>query len=287
MKDALQQRAEDAEEAGDLPLALELWKELAEKYNEAPPFLWYGQVAEKLAKWEEAENAYTQALHLQPSSSIVQLVDSPIVNVLIGMLWSNRTDKDRTASLKIAKEWFLKALKIERSAPTLTLVGAACARLDDADAAKEAFEEAIKIDPNYDEAMYNLAAIIEKTSPSKACELLERAIQIDPDYKLAHFMLGRVYIRLKDLDRAEYHYRQCLQIDPTEYWCNLFLAGLLESRRGAEAERIYLHAIELCPKEPGAFEFYARFLEKRGRGVEAAEMRARIVPEEREAARLA
>ncbi len=284
MKDALQQRAEEAEEAGDLPLALELWKELAEKRNEAPPFLFYGQVAEKLAKWEEAANAYTRALHLQPSSSIAQLVDSPIVNVLMGTLWSKRTDKDRAASLEIAKEWFLKALEIERNAPTLTLLGAACARLDDAAAAKEAFEEAVKLDPNYDEAIYNLAAIIEKTKPSKARELLERAIQIDPDYKLAHFMLGRVCTRLKDLDRAEYHYRQCLQIDPAEYWSHLYLAGLLVARkRNEEAEAIYRCAIELRPEMAGGHEFYARFLEKFGRIAEAAEERAKIRPSEREA----
>jgi hypothetical protein len=51
VKDDLQQRAKNAEKAGDLPLALELWKELAEKYNETPPFLFYGRMAEKLAKW--------------------------------------------------------------------------------------------------------------------------------------------------------------------------------------------------------------------------------------------
>jgi tetratricopeptide (TPR) repeat protein len=286
VKDALQQRAEEAEEAGDLPLALELWKELTEKRNEAPPFLCYGQVARKLAKWEEAENAYTQALRLQPSSSIAQLVDSPIVDVLMGMLWLVRTDKDRTASREIAKEWFLKALKIERSAPTLTLLGAACARLDDAASAKEAFEEAIKLDPEYDEAMYNLAVIEEETDPQKAHELLERTIKIDPDYALAHQMLGRVYVRLRDLDRAEHHYRRCLEIDPSDYWCNLFLASLFGRQRDAEAEQIYLHAIELRPEEPGAFEFYARFLEKRGRVAEAGEMHARIKPSERDAAAL-
>ena len=281
MIDALQQRAEDAEEAGDLPLALELWKELAEKYNEAPPFLWYGRVAEKLAKWEEAENAFTQALRLQPHSSLTKFVDSPRVNVMIGMLWTNRTDKDRTASLEIAKEWFQNAIKMERSAPTLSLLGATYARLDDAAAAKEAFEEAIKLDPNYDEAMYNLAAIEEETDPPKARDLLERAIQIDPDYALAHHILGRVYVRLKDPVRAEQHYRRCMEIKPTEYWNYLYLAGLLVAqKRNSEAEELYLRAIDLSPEMAGAYEFYARFLEKNGRVAEAIEQRAKIKPSE-------
>jgi tetratricopeptide (TPR) repeat protein len=288
VKDALQQRAKEAEEAGNFPLALELWKELAEKYNEAPPFLFYGQVAEKLAKWQEAEDAYTQALRLQPSSSIAQLVGSPLVNALLGNLWENRTDKDRATSLQTAREWYQKAVKMERCAPTLSLLGAACARLRDTDAATEAFEEALELDTNYDEAMYNIAVMIQKTNPTRARELLERAIQIDPDYMLAHLLLGRVCNRLKDTDRAESEFRRCLEIDPGEYWCHLFLAELLQTqKRDDEAEQLYKHAIELCPEEEAGLEFYARFLEKTGRAAEAAEERAKIKPSKREAARLA
>lgn len=286
MIDDLQKRADEAEEAGDLPAALDLWKERAKSDADGVFFLKCGRVAQKLEKWEEAEGAFTEALRLQPRSLLAGYVDSPIVNVLIGELWSKRTDKDRAASLEIAKEWFLKALKIERSAPALTLLGAVYVKLDDRASAKEAFEEAIKLDPNWGEAVYNLAAIIEKTSPSKARDLLEQAIQIDPDYAMAHHVLGKVYTRLKDLDRAEYHYRQCLQIDPTEYWCHLYLAGLLVARkRNEEAEQLYKHAIELGPEVAGGHEFYARLLEKTGRMAEAADERAKIMPSDHVAAR--
>jgi tetratricopeptide (TPR) repeat protein len=284
MIDALQKRANEAEEAGDLPLALELWKERSKSDEDGIAFLKSGRIAQELGNWKEAENAFTEALRLQPNSSLAGFAGSPIVKVLMGELWSKRTDKDRIESLQTAKKWFQNALEMERSAPCLTLLGAACARLDDAAAAREAFEEAIKIDPNYDEAMYNLATIEEKTDPPKARELLESAIQIDPDYALAHQMLGRVFTRLKDLDRAEFHYRKCLEIKPTEYWNYLFLAGLLAARkRNSEAEEIYLRAIKLSPEMAGAYEFYARLLEKNGRVAEAAEMRAKIKPSEREA----
>lgn len=274
--DALQKRAVEAEEAGDLPLALELWNENSTSDDNGVSFLKIGRIAQKLERWEEAENAYTQALSFRPNFSFSKQ--------LMGSLWLNRTDKDEAASLRTAKEWFLSALETGRSAPCLTMLGATYCALDDFSEAKKAFEEAIELDPNYDEAMYNLAVIEEKNDSQKARDLLERAIGIDPNYKLAHFMLGRVCVRLKDLDRAEFHYRRCLEIDPTEYWCNLFLAGLLVARkRHAEAEQIYLHAIELSPEEPGAFEFYARFLEKRGMAAEAAEVRAKIKPSERDA----
>jgi tetratricopeptide (TPR) repeat protein len=228
----------------------------------------------QLERWEESENALNQALRLHPKSFLVE--------VIMGMLWFNRTDKDRIESLQIAKDRFLSAIQIKRDAPALTLLGSAYAQLDDTTAAREAFEEAIEIYPNYDEALYNLAVIEEKTNPQKARELLERAIQIDPEYALAHHMLGRVFTRLKDLDRAEFHYRMCLKINPDEYWNLLYLAGLLVARKqNTEAEELYLHAIELSPEMAGAYEFYARFLEKNGRVTEAAKMRAKIKPSER------
>jgi Tfp pilus assembly protein PilF len=121
----------------------------------------------------------------------------------------------------------------------------------------------------------------EETDPQKARDLLERAIQIDPGYAIAHHMLGRVFTRLKDLDRAEFHYRKCLEIKPAEYWNYLYLAGLLESKkRNSEAEELYLHAIDLSPEMAGAYEFYARFLEKMGKVTEAAAQRAKIKPSE-------
>ncbi|MFY9853805.1 MAG: tetratricopeptide repeat protein [Terracidiphilus sp.] len=279
MMDALQKRADEAEEAGDLPLALELWKERSKIDVDGIFFLKYGRVAQKLEMWEEAEEAFTQALRLQPHSSLANFVDSPIVKLMTGSLWSERTDKDRTESSLTAKYWFLDALQINRDAPTLTLLGAAYARLHDNPSAKNAFEEAIEIDSNYDEAMYNLAVIEERTDPPKARDLLERAIQIDPGYWLAHHVLGRVFVRLKDLARAEFHYRRCMEINPASYWNYLYLAGLLVGlKRNEEAEQIYQRAIELSPENAGGYEFYARFLEKIGRVAEAAAQRAKITP---------
>lgn len=278
--DALQKRAVDAEEAGDLSLALELWKERSQRADEdGISFLKYGRVAQKLEKWDESEDALTQALRLLP--------DFYLIKVFMGTLWLHRTDKDRTTSLQTAKEWFLTALKTKRTAPTFTFLGTAYAELDEGAAAKEAFEEAIKLDPNYEEAIYNLAVIEEKTNPQKARELLEKAIQIDPNYTLAHQMLGRVCQRMKDRISAEFHFRRCLEIDPADYWSSLYLANLLAVlKRNSEAEQAFRTATELRPEMAGGFEFFARFLEKIGKTAEAEEERAKIKPSERAAAAL-
>src|SRR5262249_20857454 len=144
----------------------------------------------------------------------------------IGSLWANRTDTDETKSLGQAKVWFLRALAREKHARLLTQLAGIHVALAEFAAAKGAFEEAIQIDPAYEEALYNLAVLIEKTSPQKSVELLENAIQADPNYALAHQVLGRLFQRGNDLLGAEYHFRRSLEIDPADYWSNMYMANL-------------------------------------------------------------
>jgi Tfp pilus assembly protein PilF len=142
-------------------------------------------------------------------------------------------------------------------------------------AAREAFDEAIQIDPDYEEALYNLAVLDEKKNPQRSVELLERAVQIDPDYAIAHQALGRLSQRAKDLVRAEYHFRRSLEIDPADYWSNMYMANLLGVLgRNEEAEQTYRLATRLHPEIAGGIETFARFLESIGKQDEAASVRA-------------
>jgi tetratricopeptide (TPR) repeat protein len=227
--DFMQKRAEEAEEAEDLQTALDLWRELAVKDQEPSFFVRYGSVAKKLEKWAEAENAFTQALRLDPTSSLIM--------ENMGSLWANRVDKNETDSFEAAKQWFLRALKQEHHARLLTQLAGTYVALADYAAARDTFEEAIRIDPHYEEALYNLAVLDEEANPQKSVELLERAIQIDPDYATAHQALGRLFQKAKDLVRAEYHFRRSLEVDPADYWSNMYMANLLGVLgRNGEAE---------------------------------------------------
>ena len=160
MIDDLQRRADEAEESGHLELALELWKERSRGDSAAIFLLKYGGLASKMGRWDEAESAFSDAILLCPPTA------SPLFRALcrtnMGTLWLRRTDKDQTESMSTAKAWFIESLAVERKAPTLSLLGAACARLDDADGARAAFEEAIALDPEYEEAFFNLALIEEE-----------------------------------------------------------------------------------------------------------------------------
>jgi tetratricopeptide (TPR) repeat protein len=265
--DFLAKRAEEAEDAGDMNTAFELWKQVAARNHEEYFLLRYASVAKEVEKWQEAEDALTQAFRLVPNS--------PLVMQNLGSLWLNRTDKNFADSLQIAKHWFLQALKRERSARAFTLLGATCCALDDELAARDSFEDAIKIDPDYEEALYNLAVLDEDKNPEKSLALLERAIQVDPDYLLAHQVLGRLAQKMKDLPRADYHFRRCLEIDPADYWSNLYMANLLGVRgQNDEAEQTYAFATNLHPELTGGIEIFARFLESIGKTEEAARVRA-------------
>src|SRR5208282_507499 len=126
--DPLQMKAELAEERDDFEGALKSWKELAIREREPLFFLRYGRSAQKLGCWQEAENALAQGLRLDPSSSLIM--------ENIGSLWANRLDKQQADSLETAKEWFMRALEIERNAPLLTQLGVVYERLSDEGSAR-------------------------------------------------------------------------------------------------------------------------------------------------------
>jgi len=268
--DSLREQAIAADESGDSPLAFELWGKLAENDTDGLPSLKYGALAVELKRWEIAEDALMAALRLRPRASIVK--------VFLGRLWAERRDRERIQALQTAKRWYLGSVERKKSAPIISLLGAVHVRLKEIPEAKAAFEEAIGIDPNYHEAMYNLAVLEENTNPERCVALLQKAIGIDPEYSIAHQALGRTLQKLGDLTSAEQHFRNCLEIDPNDYWSLLYLANLLAVLgRNEEAEQTYRHAVDLEPDWEGGLRYFAKFLASIGKRAEAAELRSRAV----------
>jgi len=62
----LEDKAEKAEENGDLETACALWKEIAARNQDATSFVSYGRLATKIEEWDEAEVAFAEALRLFP-----------------------------------------------------------------------------------------------------------------------------------------------------------------------------------------------------------------------------
>jgi tetratricopeptide (TPR) repeat protein len=261
--DPIQNEAEKAEERGDLELALQLWKQLAERSTDPALYARYGVAAKELEKWNDAETAFAESIRLDPGFAMAMEG--------MGDLWAIRTDKSEKESFETARDWFLKALRNGRKARTLTLLSGAYVALDDVPAARNALIEALRINPNYEEALYNLAVLERETDQQKSAELLEKAIEIDPNYSLAHQELGTIYHRMGNLEKAEYHFRRSIETKPTNHWSHLYLANVLAVQgENVEAERTYRLAISLHPEIQSGLEFFAKFLDSIGKPEEAA-----------------
>ncbi len=264
--------AESAENAGDFERALVLWKELASDNDDPAFFCRAGLAAEQLERWADAEDAYKQALRLDSTNG--EVLEG------LGSLFLTRTDGNPTEQLQQAREWFERALRINRSARLLTFLGAAYEGLEDRAAARQAFSDALLLDPAYEEAALNLALLQQGDNEEEARKLMERAIELDPNYSRAHQELGKLIRKQRDPLRAEYHFRRCIEIDPFDYWSHLYLADTLAVQaRDGEAEQEYRAAIALCPSDPAGIDFFARFLEGLSRTEEAAAVRATKPPE--------
>jgi tetratricopeptide (TPR) repeat protein len=155
----LEDKAEKAEENGDLETARTLRKEIAARNQDAASFVSYGRMATKIEEWDEAEGAFAEALRLDPTFSLAMEG--------MGILWYDRTDRKEMESFQIAKDWYLKAIRLDRNARVLTLLASSYLALGDSAAAQDALEQAIQADPRYEEAMYNLAGIYEEKEPAR------------------------------------------------------------------------------------------------------------------------
>jgi tetratricopeptide (TPR) repeat protein len=264
--DSLEDKAENAEECGDLELASELWKELALRERDPVFFARYGSVAEELERWDEAESAFAEALRLRPNFALVMQA--------MGDLWASRTDRGEDESFENAKNWFLKALQLKRNAGTLILLGATYRALGDDSSARRTYTEALQLEANNAEALYGLAASEADWDRQKAIEHLERAVEISPNYFIAYQELGKLHQKDGDLPRAEYDFRRSLEIEPGDMWSLLYLANALAVQgRIGEAEATYRLATNLHPGNKDGAEFFAEFLVSIGKKREAASVR--------------
>ena len=261
-----EQRAENAENAGNFSEALTLWWQVGSETRDPFAFCRAGLVAERVGKWSEAQEAFEKAVKLDPMC--VESLE------YLGVLFLTRPDYDTRQHLQVAKEWFLRALKIQPSARLLTFLGTAQASLNEKAAAKKSFEEAVKLDAMYEEAYFNLGLIEKEHDVNEAQRFFEKAIEIDPDYFKAHQQLGIVLQKQGQTLDAEYQFRRCLEIDPQDYWSRLYLANALAVQgRKEEAEHEYRVAIRQHPQEHAGLDFFANFLDSLSRKREADEIR--------------
>ena len=206
----LQETAETAERSGNLEAALDAWRALSSINANRPDYLcMLGRVAQNLGRWAYAEKAFLDALKVDQTLSLAK--------TLLGSLFLERTDGDRLANARKAKEWLEQAVAVAPDQASLSFLGSADARLGEKEAAKAAFRKVIELDDTYAEAYFNLGLLLSADGQAIEAErLLRKAAQLDPGSHRAHGALGVLLQELGKYSEAKAELRRALEIDPTD-----------------------------------------------------------------------
>jgi tetratricopeptide (TPR) repeat protein len=216
----LQEAAETAERSGDLEAALDAWRALSSINVNRPDYLcMLGRVAQNLGRWAYAEKAFLDALKVDQTLSLTK--------TLLGSLFLTRTDGDRLANARKAKEWLEQAVAIAPNQASLSFLGSARARLGEKEAAKVAFRKVIELDASYPEAYFNLGLLLaDEGQNAEAESLLRRATELDPNSSRAHGRLGILLHEQGIYSEAESEFRRAVEIDPTDKTAKSYLSRM-------------------------------------------------------------
>lgn len=123
----------------------------------------------------------------------------------------------RQGKFREAIDEYRRALALEPANPqTHFNLGYSYDRLKMYEDAVGEYQKAIQYNPRYLKAYSNMAAIYkEKRWYGKAVAMFRKALDIDPSYAHAHLGLGSIYAEgLRDRQKAIYHYREYLRLQP-------------------------------------------------------------------------
>jgi tetratricopeptide (TPR) repeat protein len=206
----LQETARAAEKAGDLEAAFDAWRSLSSVAANRPDYLCkLGRAAERLGRWSEAEQAFLEAIKVDEHF--------PLPLVLLGGLFLKRTDEDRLANARKAKEWLEQAVATSSNQASLSFLGTAHQLLGEREAAKAAFRKVIELDETYVEAYINLGLLLSADGQALEAEgLLRKAAQLDPSSPRAHGALGVLLEELGHYAEAEAELKRTLELNPRD-----------------------------------------------------------------------
>ncbi|MDR0477491.1 MAG: tetratricopeptide repeat protein, partial [Desulfobulbaceae bacterium] len=242
-------KLEQAEEAYRKTLQLDpkqpyAWSNLGNLLN-------HGDDRERL---HQAIECYRRAIELQP--------DYARAHVNLGSAYKdNGQNKD-------AERHYRKALEIAPDfMPALTNLAELLGVENKPERAEEVFRKILQLDPKEPHAWNSLGSLLHRGHNrerfQEALECYRRAIELQPDYHQAHINLGRLYTRLDQQEKAEWHYRKALEIAPDSTPALTNLAELLKAtNRSEEALSLYRKAWEL---EPDQIARMAYFIDQRRR----------------------
>jgi len=207
----------------------------------------------KLGRYQDAVDAYTEAIRLKPEDSLVHYN----LGVMCGKLGRYQDAIDTYKDAVRLKPDFAEAHyglgkayacllrhqdAVDSFKETIRL------KPDDADAhnnlgveygdlgryqdAVDAYREAIRLKPDLAEAHNNLGGTYERLGRYQdAVDACKKAIRLKPDLSEAHFALGRAYARLRSYPEAVDAFKETIRLKPDDARAHYLLGGLYLSMK--------------------------------------------------------
>ncbi|GHO95422.1 hypothetical protein KSF_054700 [Reticulibacter mediterranei] len=220
----------------------------------------------KLEKYQEALEAFEQAISLDPNNARIFLAKGTLLIML------NRHQE--------ALEAFEQAISLNSNkAPVFLVKGVILGKLGRLQDALEAYERAISLDPNNTNAHHNKGIVLGKLGRLQdALEAFERAISLDPNDADAHHNKGIVLGKLGRLQDALEAFERVISLDPNNadaYFNKGIALGKLGQHQNAlEA---FERAISLDPNNADAHHNKGIALGKLGQHQDALEAYERAI----------
>ena len=95
-------------------------------------------------------------------------------------------------------------------------------------------EKAIKINPKHPEVLNNLGKLEQETDHVReAIDFFTKAINAKQNYAIAHLNIGTLYAKLKEKEKAKFHLKEALKLEPDneEIMQAKFILQMLESEK--------------------------------------------------------
>jgi tetratricopeptide (TPR) repeat protein len=129
------------------------------------------------------------------------------------------------------------------------ILGRAYTRRGDLEGALQSYREAARLrpDPSY---FLSLGKTLTKSGNSSepdqdhAIAAYEQALALDPSYAEAHLELGRLYVQMKNLEKARTQLQKAIELEPDFYEADYLLGRLLYSMGDSEQSRGYMASFE-------------------------------------------